>query len=149
MSRMEARNIGGNRSGSVCGFRRVPAGNRRMPDGLQVSIPVWEERTFPAGRAAVARLQIEIFRELSRDVRAGRGRGGGQPRDGEAGGVTEQFGCGVKRLLAGETPESQLVASLAAGEAVSDVSTELVQMTGGSALDRGRSGGGRQHWQSP
>ena len=90
-----------------------------------VSIPVWEERTFPVRRAAVARLRIEIFWELSRDVRAGRWLGGGQPGDGEAGAVTQQLCCRVERLLAGETPESQLVASLAAREAVPDVTTEI------------------------
>ena len=30
----------------------------------KVSIPVWEERTFPARRAAVAWLRIEILLEL-------------------------------------------------------------------------------------
>jgi hypothetical protein len=29
----------------------------------EMSIPVWEERTFPARGAAVARLQIQIFLE--------------------------------------------------------------------------------------
>jgi hypothetical protein len=39
--------------------------------------------------------------------------------------VTRQFRCGVEGVLAGETPESQLVASLPAGEAVPDVTTEI------------------------
>jgi len=39
--------------------------------------------------------------------------------------VTQQFCCGAEGLLAGEAPESPLVASLAAGEAVPDVTTEI------------------------
>jgi hypothetical protein len=41
---------------------------------------------------------------------------GWQQGAGEVGGVAQQFCCGAEELLAGETPESQLVASLAAGE---------------------------------